>query len=105
MIHLKTYEDFNKTNHAVGDVVLLSDDNIGKIKKAFKNSYVVDIVKNNQVIKRNVEVRSEPGDRVYIVDVIQAINTPSLSDDMLPSTTTYLKQKWQQPTNDFVINR
>ncbi len=105
MIYLKTYEDFNRTQYAVGDIVSLSDNNIAKIKKARKNSYIVDIVKNSAVYKSNVEVRDEPGERLHIVGVIQSIDTPSISDDMIPSTTNYLKHKWQQPTNDFVINR
>ena len=93
MKYLKRYEDFEKQEYAVGDVVQLTNGEIGKIVKiSSKYSYIVNIMMNHAFLPKPVQKNAED-----IVEIVQSNSYPAVDSDTMQKSQT-------NPSNDMVIN-
>lgn len=93
MKYLKKYEDFERQEYTVGDLVKLSNGDVGKIKKiSSKYSYILNIMNDTIFSAKPIQVNATD-----IVGIVQANNTPTNSSDLMNRTQS-------NPSNDLVIN-
>jgi len=98
MKHIKKYEDFKQQAYTEGDLVKLSTGDIAKIKRIMtQNSYIVNVMKNHQIIPKDIAVRDEDNGSIFIIDLVQSANSPAMGSDIVKKSLT-------EPSNDLVLN-
>lgn len=98
MKYLYKFEDFERQEYTINDLVQLSNGEIARIVKIpSKNSYIVNIMKNHGFLPKPIAVSNENDGSIYITNMIQSANNPAMGSDITKKVVV-------DPNNSMVIN-